>query len=34
MVFWSVGPYYQWEFYLFKVNNKATKNTRARYEMC
>ena len=22
------------EFYLFKVNNRSTKNTRARYEMC
>ena len=33
-VFWNSETYYQPGFYLFKVNNRNTKSTRAGCEMC
>ena len=32
--FWNDGSTTDPGFYLFKVSNRSTKNTRVKYEMC
>ena len=32
--FWNDGSTTEPGFYLFKVNNRSAKSTRAKYEMC